>query len=400
MIDNEQIANRSIIRLGIVGPAKGPGQLGMLLALAANRVFCTGEKNILIHTIGSEPSPEWSDAHFGVSLEEMEAFYKQSDLITFETESIDEAFQENFARKLLPSIEALKIFQNRLAEKNSFNELGLKTAEFYLIDEQTDWNQLISELQRRKISTARLKTLKNGYDGLGQVKINDIAELKDAWYQLNQRACLLEEEITIYRELSIISNRQYNGEVIHFAIPQNEHRNGVLYRSRSAAISTKLQNKLESINENLLSKLNYVGTFTLEVFQTGHSGGIIVLNEAAPRVHNSGHYTLDACENVNQFDAHIRAICALPICKPELKLPYFSMTNLLGLSQSHFLALKTKLERSDLFVDPSHLSIYWYNKGQPRPGRKMGHITVLADNFEHLEEAEALIDSSIEQLEV
>lgn len=395
------LPENKVLKLGIIGPEKGPGQLGMFLALAANKIFCAGECSILINTIGSESAPEWSDAHFGLSADEVQAFYKQTDSITFETESISESFRDKFHNKLMPSIDALKIFRNRFSEKNYFKELGLKTPEFYLLDTKADLEKILKKLTSKENFVGRLKTVENGYDGHGQSKVNEVETLQAAWKELNEATCILEAEILIHRELSIISTRFADGRIIHFPIPQNEHRNSILYRSRTAKISAKVESKLKEMNEKVLSKLNYIGTFTLETFQITGPSGSLLINEGAPRVHNSGHYTLDACANVNQFDAHIRALADLPCPEPELKLPFFSMTNLLGLSESHYTAIKAQLEESSLVQDGTVIAnFYWYNKLQPKPGRKMGHITITAESLKKLEAAETLIDKLILQLEV
>jgi 5-(carboxyamino)imidazole ribonucleotide synthase len=383
-----------IINLGIIGPEKGPGQLGMLLAMEANKLHCNGEAHLKILTVSTDQAPDWTDENFHSNEEDLKIFFEQAQLITYETESISSKFQEAFARKLSPSKEALQIFQNRLREKNFFKDLGLETPAFYEVNHKTNFEDLENNLNQKNLQSVRLKTCELGYDGLGQKRINNFNSLQTAWTELGQTACILEEEVALERELSVILTRFNDGHIIYYPIPENIHHNGVLYRSRTSSISKQQETILQSTAEKIVNSLKYVGTFALELFQSQDSN--FLLNEAAPRVHNSGHYTLDFCEGTNQFDSHLRAICGLEAVAVKAQANYFSMTNLLGLTFQQFQWILEELNsafqsgKTEVKICP-----YWYNKNETRKGRKMGHITVTSHSLADLEKAEALIDQLI-----
>lgn len=377
-----------MIKLGIIGPEKGPGQLGMLLAWEANKLHCMGEANFSIKTISSESSPEWSDENFG--LEDLDFFVQNTQLITYETESLSKRFREAFESKLKPNLQALNIFSNRYQEKEFFQSLNFAIPSFYHLKSIEDVEKIIEQISKETNKKFRLKTCELGYDGHGQQVIEKPEKLRLAWPYLGSVECLLEEEINIFRELSIIGTRFSNGQIIYFPIPENIHHKGVLYRSRFCKISKKLQNTLQNSLKKFLDKLNYIGTFALEAFQKENKTGPLLFNEGAPRVHNSGHFTLNLCHNTNQFDAHIRAICGLPALEPVSKHQFFSMTNLLGYNPEQFENLKEKLK--ELADAELEYFCYWYNKAEARPMRKMGHITLLSDDLKKLENAEKIIN--------
>ncbi len=386
-----------MIELGIIGSEKGSGQLGMLLAWAANKLHCAGEANFSIKTIGSEASPEWSDENFDLTENDLKTFLKQSQIITYETESLSERFRDIFAEKLKPNLQALNIFRNRKQEKNFFKSLNFDLPSFYHLQSKDDLEKIIIEISKEIPQKFRLKTCEFGYDGHGQQVIDSPEKLRLAWPYLGGGECVVESEINIFRELSIIAARFTDGQIIYFPIPENIHQNGILYRSRFCKISKKLQNTLQNNLKKILEKLNYIGTFALEVFQIEGKTGSLLVNEAAPRVHNSGHFTLDFCENTNQFDAHLRAICNLPCLEPINKAEFFSMTNLLGYKPDQYEDLKEKLNK--LADQDLQIFYYWYNKSEARPKRKMGHITLISDNLKKLIAAEELLDQILQKTE-
>ncbi|MDX1921440.1 MAG: ATP-grasp domain-containing protein [Candidatus Caenarcaniphilales bacterium] len=379
-----------MVKLAIIGPTKGPGQLGMLLGLAANKIHCEEGINLSLLTIGSDYRPDWSDDHYGISEAEQKQLNASAHIIAFETESIPGMFRESFKEKFVPSLVSLNLFRDRLEEKNFFLNLGLLTASFVPISSQAELNAVI---ENSTINfPARLKTCELGYDGHGQKQIKSADELQLAWNNLGQAKCILEEELNIHRELSVVITRFVDGQIIRFPIPENLHKKSVLYRSRLAELSEPLKEELYKMAEKMLKELNYVGTFCLEIVQLDNDEGDILINEAAPRVHNSGHFTLDFCEGTNQFDSHVRAICNIE--SPDLKLPNkcFSMTNLLGIDFEQYQQLVQDLNASGLFDEFTSFHPYWYNKEVAKPLRKMGHLTVLSNDDKKLKEIEELID--------
>ncbi len=385
-----------MIKLGIIGPSSGAGQLGRFLALAANRLTCSLQDNISIQTISSDLASDWTDEHFDLS--EIDSFLKNTDLITFETESIPAIFREKFAEKLIPELEILNQFSNRFQEKLFFRQLKIKIPEFYYLKNAENLKDVEGKTFGKQW---RLKNCEGGYDGQGQLSLDKISFLKASWESLGSQECLLEEEVPIFRELSIISTRFKSGEIIHFPIPVNIYKRGILYRSRSPKISKKVQDKLKSTSKKILSKLNYVGTCAIEFFQLDNEEGILLLNEAAPRVHNSGHFTLEAC-NQDQFETHIKAICGLPCSEVELKFKYFSMTNLIGLTQEKFDLLKEKFSNyiTTHKLDLEAVQYYWYQKSPARSLRKMGHLTVCSNCEESLIKAEIFLDELLSLTEL
>ncbi|MDJ0626571.1 MAG: ATP-grasp domain-containing protein [Candidatus Caenarcaniphilales bacterium] len=400
------------MKIGIAGPNKGPGQLGMLLAHAANNIHCLGETNLKILTIGDGITPDWSDEHYGLTETEIKEFNDFCQIIIFETESISDEYRNSFKDKLIPSREALNIFRNRIHEKEFFQKLDFNTPNFFVIDSESSLRKTIDTISSLDSYQGRLKTAEFGYDGHGQKQINSWKDLENAWKILGKVDCVLEEEINLYQELSVIVSRFKDGRCLFYPIPQNEHQNGILYRSKTSNLDEEEIEDLYLIAQKIVDELNYVGTFCLETFQVkGFQGGIL-LNEAAPRVHNSGHYSLSACESTNQFDSHIRAVCNLNFpmsvetnIKNEtfqvakLNKSYFSMTNILGVNFSCYQEIKNQIESSELFnKEDIEWSFIWYGKNEAKTGRKMGHLTITTNDMKLLEESESLVDQLLENI--
>jgi 5-(carboxyamino)imidazole ribonucleotide synthase len=385
-----------MIKLGIIGPNSGAGQLGRFLALAANRLTCSLQAHISVQTISSNSVEDWTDEHFDLS--EIDSFFKNTDLIIYETESISLELKEKLAEKLIPQAEILNQFSNRFQEKLFFRQLKIKIPEFYYLKNAENLKDVEGKTFGKQW---RLKNCEGGYDGKGQLTLDKISFLKASWESLGGQECLLEEEVPIFRELSIISTRFKSGEIIHFPIPVNIYKRGILYRSRSPKISKKVQDKLKSTSKKILNKLNYIGTCAIEFFQLENEEGILLLNELAPRVHNSGHFSLEAC-NQDQFETHIKAICDLPCSEIELKFKYFSMTNLIGLTEEKFELLKQKFNN---FIETEKLELeavqyYWYHKSPARSLRKMGHLTICSNCEESLIKAENFLDELLSLTEL
>jgi 5-(carboxyamino)imidazole ribonucleotide synthase len=256
-----------------------------------------------------------------------------------------------------PSSKALRITQDRVLEKSFAREAGIGTVDFYEINS-------LAEL-RDALSTsglpALLKTRREGYDGKGQVWIKSLDEAEAAYVSLNGRPSILEAKASFTREISVVAARGWNGEVKTFPIGQNHHVNGILSTTLAPAqVSEVVIAKAHDIARKVLEGLDYVGVLAVELFVL--PGDELLLNEIAPRVHNSGHWTQDGCL-CDQFEQHIRAVVGWPLGDTTARCTV-EMTNLLGADI---------LEWPTLAAEPQS-RLYVYGKDEPRPGRKMGHI--------------------------
>jgi len=225
-----------------------------------------------------------------------------------------------------------------------------------------------------------LKARRHGYDGQGTFIIKDIDTLKQkiesvhTKSDISQSFFLLEEFIPFERELAIIAARSVSGEVITYPIVETQQEEQVCRRVIAPAqIAPELAARIEEIAHTLLNSLEAVGVFGIELFLT--DDGKVLVNEIAPRTHNSGHFTLDACET-SQFEQHLRAVCGLPLGNTALVCPCAVMVNLLGYEDSHsdYMTKRQQLQQ----IPQAH--VYWYGKAESRPGRKLGHVTVLLYN--------------------
>jgi 5-(carboxyamino)imidazole ribonucleotide synthase len=339
----------------------GGGQLGRMLALAGARL---GLKS---HIYAPEPdSPAFQVAATRTvtsytDLKALEAFAKSVDAVTYEFENVPgetAAFLEP-RTVLAPSAKVLHIAQDRLAEKTFITELGIAVAPFASVDSETSLNQALEKIGRPSI----LKTRRFGYDGKGQFKIGKLAKPDAAWAEIGKAPAILEGFIGFDKEISVIAGRGWDGQIAVYDVPENEHRNHILYRSVvPAAIPTFAAEKARGIAAKIAASLDYVGVIGVEMFV---AGGEILVNEIAPRVHNSGHWTMDACY-VSQFEQHMRAVAGWPLGDPTRHADV-TMTNLLGDELNHW---------RQLAAEPGAVP-HLYGKAEARPGRKMGHVNRL-----------------------
>ena len=337
----------------------GGGQLGRMLALAAARL------GIKVHIYEPLPLPPAGDVAAQVftapyeDSETLRAFAESVDLVTFEFENIPaEALDIVEAiTPVLPRRNALTVSQDRITEKRFLQDQGIAVAPFAEVDTLP---QLVAALAT--IGTpAILKTRRFGYDGKGQVKITDAAQAEEAFAALAGAPAVLEKMIAFEREISIIAARNASGEVSCFDPGENVHKDGILHTTTvPAAISHALQTDAVLLAARILNALDYVGVMGVELFVT--SSGLMV-NEIAPRVHNSGHWTQDACL-IDQFEQHIRAIAGWPLGDGQ-RHSDAEMVNLLGDDANH-------LEQWQ------NCAIHMYGKAEAKPGRKMAHINKIS----------------------
>ena len=345
--------------IGIVGG----GQLGRMLAIAAAQL---GYRCHIYAPNEAPPAAEVS-AHFTRGRYEDEAalarFGSEVDVATYEFENIAAGPLSALAAEapLYPPRRALEIAQDRLAEKEFVLELGGHPAPFAPVDSADELERALA-----KIGTpAILKTRRFGYDGKGQARIMAPAEAAIAWEAVRGAPCVLEGFIRFEAEFSILLCRAGSGEMISWDAPRNSHLNGILDRSEIPA-GPELQAAIaaaEQLARKVAEALDYVGVLTLEFFASAEGP---IFNEMAPRVHNSGHWTIEGALS-SQFENHIRAICGLPLGDTGLVLPRVAMQNLIGNDADAW---------REILSDPAaHLHLY--GKKEARPGRKMGHVTRL-----------------------
>jgi 5-(carboxyamino)imidazole ribonucleotide synthase len=341
----------------------GGGQLGRMLASAAARL------GLKAHVFSPDPdSPAFDVVQYATcaeyaDVEALEMFATNVDIVTYEFENIPASATMLLAarRPVIPDPRVLETTQDRLAEKNFVTKLGIATAPYANIESADDLKAAISTIGLPAV----LKTRRFGYDGKGQAIVRDAADADQVWQDLQTKSAILEAFIPFEREVSVIAARGFDGEVVCYDVTENEHRNHILKISRApAAISPALAAQARTIAETIAGALNYVGVLAVEMFVVpGPQGPRLLVNETAPRVHNSGHWTLDGA-SVSQFEQHIRAIAGWPLAHP-VRHGAVTMTNLIGADiDSH----------ADWLTRPG-ATVHLYGKGAPRPGRKMGHVT-------------------------
>jgi 5-(carboxyamino)imidazole ribonucleotide synthase len=341
----------------------GGGHLGRRLALAAARlglrcqVFSPDPDSPAFDVVLNATCAEYAD------VEALELFANDVDVITYEFENVPAAAAMILAarRPVLPDRKILETTQDRLAEKDFVKRLGIATANYADVSSAADLRTAIARIGLPAV----IKTRRFGYDGKGQAIIRKGDDPEHVWANLETKSAILEAFIPFEREVSVIAARSADGHVECFDVTENEHRDHILKISRApAGIPDALAARARGIAETIANALNYVGVLAVEMFVVQGEGGLTVLvNEIAPRVHNSGHWTLDGA-SISQFEQHIRAIAGWPLAKPLRHGPV-TMTNLIG----------DDINGYEQWLTVPGATVHLYNKGAPRPGRKMGHVT-------------------------
>ncbi|HAH08826.1 MAG TPA: 5-(carboxyamino)imidazole ribonucleotide synthase [Alphaproteobacteria bacterium] len=344
--------------LGILGG----GQLGRMLALAA------GKLGLSVHIYAPEPdSPAAAVAAAFTcaaydDTDALLAFAQSVAAITYEFENVPAATAEllNAHAPVRPNPRALAVTQDRWHEKSFIRAQDIATAPFYNIESEADLGPALAKIG----PPAVLKTRRLGYDGKGQRLIRQGTDLAAAFDTFNRVPSILEGFVAFKRELSVIAARGLDGQFAAYDPVENQHQDHVLHRSLAPAkLTPEQRDKALAIAAAILSALDYVGVMGIELFEA--ADGSLMVNELAPRVHNSGHWTQDAC-TVSQFEQHVRAVMGWPLGSPERHSDAI-MTNLLGEAAQGW----------DTRALGPHTSLHLYGKDAPRPGRKMGHLTEL-----------------------
>jgi 5-(carboxyamino)imidazole ribonucleotide synthase len=339
----------------------GGGQLGRMLAVAAGQLgYRTHVLAPDAESVAAQAASSFTraDYHSRIVLDEMAG---QADVVTYEFENIALAPVEYLATRVpvRPGPKSLAVAQDRAEEKTFVGAIGGRTAPWAAVSTREELHAAIDRIG----APAILKTLRLGYDGKGQVRIRDAAEADAAWGEIGERPAILEGFVEFTHEFSIITVRGLDGALTSYPPPWNEHEDGILARSTLPAPGEIARNWTEAaaLAGRVADALETVGVLTCEFFAT-EAGP--VFNEMAPRVHNSGHWTIEGAET-SQFENHIRAICGLPLGSTALTGSHVEMENLIGADVARWAAL---------LAEPG-VHLHLYGKANARPGRKMGHVT-------------------------
>lgn len=343
----------------------GGGQLGRMLALEGYPLglafrFLEWKENPSVARVGEVVRGRYDDD------EALRRLARGMDVVTYEFENVPVESARLLVDEgvvLHPPAEALEMAQDRLREKRGFRELGIPTADYRAVDDRDGLDRALEEVG----TPAVLKVRSGGYDGKGQLFVDGPEDAEAAWRELGGHPLILEERVDFDRELSVLGVRGRGGRTAFYPLSENRHEDAVLRVAIAPApgLPPELQARAESYSRRLLESLDYVGVLALELFQVGDR---LLANEIAPRVHNSGHWTLDGARH-SQFENHVRAVCGLPLGGTEAREPT-AMFNLLGRIPDRARILE---------VPGAHL--HDYDKS-PRPMRKLGHVNVTASDVE------------------
>jgi 5-(carboxyamino)imidazole ribonucleotide synthase len=332
-----------------------------------------GYKVVVLDPDPVSPAGQVADTHLKADYTDAMALLRMGslcDAVTTEFENVPAQSMEMLAKHCLvaPSAAALAVAQDRLGEKTRAREFGCATAPFANIESWADLDAAWEQVG----APALLKTRRLGYDGKGQVRVISREELTDAFRHLGRVPCLLEGFLPLEREVSVVLARNAKDEIAFFPLAENQHRNGILDISIvPARVTEDLADTARGMAARLARGLDYVGVMAVEFFVL--KDGRIVFNEMAPRPHNSGHYTLDACAT-DQFQQQVRALCDLPLGDPRLLSPVV-MVNLLGDAWA-------PEPPWDALLKHPGVQLHLYGKTEARPGRKMGHYNCLAPTLD------------------
>jgi 5-(carboxyamino)imidazole ribonucleotide synthase len=355
----------------------GSGQLGRMMALAARQM------GYRIHTFSPDqdsPTGQVADREFCAPYDDLDAvraFVRGVHVVTFEFENVAAAVAEvaqDEGIPVRPGGRVLHITQNRLREKQFLAAAGLPVTPFAAIHSLADLQAALSAIGYPAV----LKTAAFGYDGKGQVKLSTAAEAEAAWRQIGGQTAILEAFVPFTHEVSVVAARGVDGSFAHYGVIENQHRNHILDLSLAPArIALTLAQQAVEIARSVLEKLDVIGVLCVEFFVTGDER--VLINELAPRPHNSGHLTIEASPT-SQFEQQVRAVCGLPLGETHPIRPA-AMANLLG---DRWAGGEPKWAAA---LAVPGVKLHLYGKAQPRPGRKMGHLTALGNTLEEAQQA-------------
>ena len=353
----------------------GGGQLGMFFVIAAQRL---GFRVTVLDPDEKSPAGKIADVHLCADYSNSNALDKIIEsclFVTTEFENIPFSTLEYLEKKLVvrPSSSAVAVVQNRILEKAFLRDSGLPVGPFFVIESADDLDSA-----PKNIFPAILKVAQFGYDGKGQFHVNNIADLKDAYNQAGKAPCVLEKKLLLDLEVSVVLARDHNEQQIYFPVAENKHTNGILDISFSPArIPSDIASLAKGYAQQIAQKLNYIGVMAVEFFIVDEK---LYVNEIAPRPHNSGHFTLDACVH-NQFDLQVRTLTGLDLVDPQEKSNAI-MVNILG---DIWFKNGTYINPDfDILNRENNVNLHLYGKEKARKGRKMAHYTLTGDDFNKL----------------
>lgn len=341
----------------------GGGQLGRMLAIAAAQlgyrchIYAPPGDNVACDVAADATIAAYDD------IEALQAFASTCDVVTFEFENVPVLPLESIARVVAihPPLKALEVAQDRVDEKEFVSKLGGKTARFAVARSEIEMEDAVASVG----TPAILKTIRMGYDGKGQVRISRNSDLASAWRRVGSQPVIAEAMVKFDAEFSVILVRGIDGEIKYWDSTRNHHVDGILATSSLPAgpLIESQQVAARKMAANVAAALDYVGVLTCEFFASAEGP---LFNEIAPRVHNSGHWTIEGAET-SQFENHIRAVCGLPLGSTATVAERVEMQNLIGKDGERWL---------QLLSDP-RANVHLYGKVEARAGRKIGHVTRL-----------------------
>lgn len=346
------------MKIGILGG----GQLGRMLALAG---YPLGLRFRFFDQSADAPAGHLAELIVAdyTDRDSLKSFSEGLDVVTYEFENVPVESARFLSERLsvYPPPMALEVSQDRLTEKRFFQSLGIPTPRFISVDSKADLEKAVAEIGLPSV----LKTRRFGYDGKGQFVLRESGDIAPAWESLGRAPLILEEYIAFERELSILAVRGRDGSSTFYPLVENHHRHGILQLSLAPAprLTASLQQKAESYARRVLEALDYVGVLAIELFEVG---GELLASEMAPRVHNSGHWTIEGAQT-SQFENHLRAILGWPLGSTAAR-GASAMLNLIGTTPAIEDVLK---------IPGAHLHLYGK---APRPGRKLGHLSVCTED--------------------
>jgi len=352
--------------LGILGG----GQLGRFFTTAAQSM---GYSVVVFDPDNKSPAGKIANKHICRPYDDLEALDELKAIcssVTTEFENIPADTLQYLEKDIIvrPSSKAISIAQNRIKEKDFLRKFGVPVGQYIVIDSIKSISNINEE---HKIFPGILKTAQFGYDGKGQVHVNNIVELKNAFISFNNVPCILELKLELDLEFSIVLARSVNGEYLEYPLIENHHESGILdFSLIPARVPFLLKKEATKLAMKIANNLSYIGVMAVEFFISDNH---LYVNEIAPRPHNSGHFSIDACV-YNQFNQQVLTLTGNKPKNEETKFPISIMLNLLG-----DLWFRNGKQREPNFkmISGAGISLHLYEKAEPRIGRKMGHITIL-----------------------
>lgn len=376
--------NQPVKRVGVIGG----GQLAWMMAPGAKKLGL----ELLVQTpSSSDPAASIAAEVVLASVTDVggtAALAQRCDVITFENEFVDLPGLQPLAQQgvaFYPQLSCLAPLLDKFDQRQYCQRIGLPCPDFVALEAQAPEAELSEAVARMGLPLV-LKTRRHGYDGQGTFILKDVAAVTDTWQRLGRPPVLLEQFIPFERELAVMVARSQAGTVVVYPVVETQQIDQVCRRVIApAAVSEAVQQTVTVLATTLVNQLQVVGILGLELFLT--SDAQVLVNEIAPRTHNSGHYTLEACQT-SQFEQQLRAVAGLPLGEAGMLCPRAVMVNLLGYetAQSDYAAVRAALSSIP------QARVYWYGKPESRPGRKLGHVTVMGP-------ADLAVDSMIHQVE-